>query len=60
MKGPREDDIGFLEWVLEPNPDIRPTSIQIWESGWLEIDDQADSDDLVEIQRAGMFEKKKA
>ncbi|KAF4312599.1 hypothetical protein GTA08_BOTSDO11936 [Botryosphaeria dothidea] len=28
-KGLREDDIGFVEWVLEPNPDIRPTSTQI-------------------------------
>ncbi|KAK8159574.1 hypothetical protein IWX90DRAFT_508083 [Phyllosticta citrichinensis] len=36
IKGVREDDVCFLDWVLDPNPDTRPTSERIMQSGYME------------------------
>ncbi|KAK8188185.1 uncharacterized protein BKA78DRAFT_381672 [Phyllosticta capitalensis] len=35
-KGVLDEDICFLDWILDPNPETRPTSEQIIETGFLE------------------------
>ncbi|KAK8207308.1 kinase-like domain-containing protein [Phyllosticta capitalensis] len=39
-KGLRDDDVCFLDWVLDPNPETRPTSEQIMKSGFLEWNEE--------------------
>ncbi|KAK8232817.1 kinase-like domain-containing protein [Phyllosticta capitalensis] len=39
-KGMWDDDICFLDWLLDPNPETRPTSMQILESGYLEWNEE--------------------
>ncbi|GME65265.1 hypothetical protein GTA08_BOTSDO11935 [Neofusicoccum parvum] len=56
-KGLRDDDVSFLEWLIDPNPETRPTSAQIWESGWLDFDEPGDADNLAKIQRTDIFKK---
>ncbi|KAK7548600.1 hypothetical protein IWX49DRAFT_552255 [Phyllosticta citricarpa] len=44
-KGLSDDDICFLDWVLDPNPETRPTSEQIMQSGFLEWSEKEREED---------------
>ncbi|KAK8232683.1 kinase-like domain-containing protein [Phyllosticta capitalensis] len=50
-KGMRASDLEFLAWVLDPNPDTRPTSEQIVQSGFLEWTGEDVKEEEDEVQR---------
>ncbi|KAK8160219.1 kinase-like domain-containing protein [Phyllosticta citribraziliensis] len=45
IKGLREDDVCFLDWLLDPNPETRPTPEQVLQTGYLEWNEEDTEDE---------------